>query len=153
MTIGTRAWQLVSSRAAARCWVWPLLLLCMRPSCHSGDHVDDGDGISDDDSGAGGGDDVQHPRNLISSQRPSIPSPNNKGSCQKRISMLIILPSLGLSLAQSNLSIKSFIISNLLHCVSCPLGVAIGLFFIQNALVMFLWRWLVVSDLVKCCWS
>jgi len=35
--------------------------------------------------------------------------------------------SLGLSLAQSGLSIKSFVVSNLLHCVSSPLGVAIGI--------------------------
>ena len=39
----------------------------------------------------------------------------------------IVSFSLGISLAQSNLSLKSFLISNLIQCLSSPLGIALGI--------------------------
>ena len=39
----------------------------------------------------------------------------------------IVSFSLGISLAQSNLSVKSYLISNLIQCLSSPLGIALGI--------------------------
>ena len=96
------------------------------------------------DHGGGGGDvenddqylqylipfELSSPSNFVDPDHPHHDHPPQPwfepGSSFIIAMIMILLSSLGLSLAQSGLSIKSFIVSNLLHCVSSPLGVAIG---------------------------